>query len=199
VWVDKTGGEDRPDIIAIPARGDDWAFEEALCVEVEHEAIKQTTVEKLSRILRRCYQAGCTKVLLVVDRGSDRIRERLNQLLKQPGRLAIALGIPREWLREAEIKVEEYRLEEGQEIDPRIQFLAWLTSNLERLLAEDKIIERKDNIYITYRALEDYAKETDKQISLSELAELLNAKLVTIRYKGKNVKVVKLDAKTIKK
>lgn len=54
VWVDKTGGEDRPDIVAIPARGDDWAFEETLCVEVKYEAVKQTTVEKLSRILRRC-------------------------------------------------------------------------------------------------------------------------------------------------
>lgn len=98
-----------PDIIAVPASSDlsEWLYDRATCYEVETNPLKHTTFDKLVQILRRCYRAGCSKVVIVVpDAKSKEVVElRLNEVMGKEEKVLVAMLILREWLEEVEIKV----------------------------------------------------------------------------------------------
>ena len=102
VWVDTSGSMEAPDIVAVPASSDlsEWLYDRATCYEVEMDPIKHTTFDKLVQILRRCYRAGCSKVVIVVPdaKGKEVVELRLNEVSAKMESVSIAMSIPKEWL-----------------------------------------------------------------------------------------------------
>ncbi len=199
VWVDTTGSREAPDIIAVPASQDlsEWLVDRAVCYEVEADPAKHTTFDKLVQVLRRCFRAGCSRIVIVTpdEEGADVIKERLEAVRKKARQVAVAAGIPEDWVRYAEVRVEvkccvkdtrnsaELVMDTGMHKD---DLLANFSRKLQRLEREGLVKVTADAVYITAEAL----RAAGLHAGLREVAEALGGKVTTARIGGRTRKAV---------
>ncbi|HID41759.1 MAG TPA: hypothetical protein EYP33_06365 [Pyrodictium sp.] len=181
VDVDKTGGEDRPDIVAVPSAGDDWDTEDVLCIEAEADPARHTTYDKLLAILQRCFRTACQRIVIVVPRRDDAniVGERLERLHGERRRVAAALGIPLPWLEALELRVEVHEedqaREQPEEPEHSSPVLEALRQLLPRLLEEGAAAQDEEHVYITAKAVKSLEEATGLRIgSLTRLAEMIS-------------------------
>ncbi len=185
VVVDRAGGEDRPDIVAYePVDSHSWRGE-PLCVEVEADPPRHLTLDKLAQIVKRCYQAGCGSIKIVVP-SEDHValvEERLSELRGKARRISIAVGVPRTYIESVDVEVEALPLKGREKEELGIHDL--LRDLMERGLAG----RSRDGKYVYL------TKEALQELGLPEEAlEKLGAVKVKAKVRGRTLSTYKVDS-----
>ncbi|AEM38199.1 hypothetical protein Pyrfu_0327 [Pyrolobus fumarii 1A] len=214
VVVDKAGGEDRPDIVALkPLDDEHWG--EALCVEVVSDPERHMTHEYTLKLLKRCVRAGCGRLVIVVDRDPGVVEERLRVLQLRLNRVAAALGADPDLLAElletlevrvvptavgAEGEEEEASKVQGESVEAKAggkSILEKILDELPRLLEEGSAFRKKEFIALTSEAVKHLGYQSLSQL-YSELRNSgIEAVYKTVWYRGRSVRVVALPAKLL--
>ncbi len=217
VWVDTTGSREAPDVVAVPASRDlsEWLVDRAVCYEVESDPVRHATFDKLVQVLRRCFRAGCSRVVIVTpgEAGADVIEERLGAVRKRARRVAVAAGIPEGWVRDAEVEVVVRPVKggggapdpsggAGGAADPGGEFLAWLRENYDRLSDSGLIGEYgggREWVLVTAAAVREFRDRVGVKLALKDLPELLPGSVYrSVWFRGRAVRAVLIPAETLK-
>ncbi len=205
VAVDKTGGEDRPDVIALkPLDDEHWG--EAICIEVVSDPERHMTHEYTLKLLKRCVRVGCSRLIIIVDRDADVVHGRPRVIQPRLNQVAAALRADPDLLAEllgsVEVRVvptavgaegegEEVREEEETEARAREKpILERLREELPRLIREGLAFEKGGYIALT--------NEAARWLGYRGLAELYGSlKTAGVEAQYKTVKVKKRTYKAV--
>ncbi len=209
VVIDRSGGEDRPDVIALkPLDDEHWG--EAICVEVVSEPERHLTHEYVLRMLRRCVRSGCRRLMIVVDRDPDVAKERLRVLRPRLNQVATSLSADPDMIAELletvdvrvvptavgteerrEEKHERQEAPEGREAEAAEKpLLERIREMLPQLLEEGLAFEKQGYVALT--------NEAARRLGYQGLAELYNslramgieARYKTVKVRGRTYKAV---------